>query len=351
MKTAEELYHEMCAEFQRRTGTELAGTGELAVRLYAVAAQIHALYMQSEWTARQCFPQSAQGTYLEQHAALRGLERRAAARAEGVIRFLTDMPAEGELAIPAGTVCMTADLIRFETVEEAALPAGAREADVRARAAEPGAAGNVAAETVVAMSVAPVGISRCTNPAAFSGGTDREKDEDLRERVLETFRRMPNGANAAFYEQGALSFEEVAAAAVLPRSRGVGTVDIVVSTRQGVPEEGLLKALTDYFEARREIAVDVAVKAPAVREISVRARVVPAEGRREEEALAAAREAVESWFDGTRLGKSVLRAELSGRIFAREEVGNCVVLEPAEDVTLRADELPRLKSVTVEGTA
>ena len=56
------------------------------------------------------------------------------------------------------------------------------------------------------MAVAPVGVSQVTNPEAFTGGADVEDDEALRARVLETFRRMPNGANAAFYEQEALSF-------------------------------------------------------------------------------------------------------------------------------------------------
>ena len=71
---------------------------------------------------------------------------------------------------------------------------------------KPGSAGNAAAGTIRAMAVAPVGVSRCTNPAAFTGGLEEETDEALRVRVLETFQRMPNGANAAFYQQGAMSF-------------------------------------------------------------------------------------------------------------------------------------------------
>ena len=351
MKEIEEIYGEMLEEFRERTGKELSGAGELEVRLYAAAAQIHALYVQGEWTARQCFPQTAQGDYLDQHAQLRGLSRREAVRAEGVLRFSVDGTAVSDLAIPAGTVCMTAGQIRFETIEKAALEAGASFTDVRARAVEPGAAGNAVAGAVTAMSVAPVGVARCTNPDAFTGGADREGDEDLRERVLETFRRMPNGANAAFYEQGAMSFERVAAASVLPRSRGRGTVDVVVSTAAGLPDESLLAELRDDFEARREIAVDVAVRAPSVREVAVKVRAAPAVGYRQSQAEAAARSAVENWFDGTRLGKSVLRAELSGRVFACPEVGNCAVELPTADVVLAADELPRLTAVTVEAMA
>lgn len=337
----------MLETFQTETGSAPGGTSDLAVRLYAVAAQVHALYVQSEWVARQCFPQTAEGEYLDLHAALRGVERRGAVRAQGIIIFTVSEPAVTELTIPAGTVCLTAGLARFETLEEGTIQAGATQVVLPAQAVEPGAAGNVDAGTIRSMAVAPVGVGACYNPAAFSGGSDEEEDEPLRARVLETYRRLPNGANAAYYQQEAMSFESVASAAVLPRARGVGTVDVVVSTAQGLPGEELLEALRAHFEARREIAVDVRVAAPEVRQVDVDVLVSPAEGHSSEEARTAARAAVESWFDGKRLGQSVLRVELSSRIFAAEEVANCAVTAPVEDVVLAADELPRLGTLTV----
>ena len=255
MKTVDEIYGELAAAFAGATGQTAGQDGDMAVRLYAVAAQVYALYVQADWTARQCFPQTASGEHLDQHAFLRGLERKEAAKAVGVIRFYVDQAGGTALTIPAGTVCMTAGLVRFETTEAAVLRSGSLYVDAAAQAVEPGTAGNAAAGTILTMAVAPVGVSRCSNPEGFAGGTDREDDETLRVRVLETFRRLPNGANAAFYEQGALSFPEVAAAAVLPRNRGIGTVDVVVATAVGSPDEDLLERLTAYFQERREIAV------------------------------------------------------------------------------------------------
>ena len=40
MKTVEEIYREMMACFAQETGMEPDGTGELAVRMYALAAQV-----------------------------------------------------------------------------------------------------------------------------------------------------------------------------------------------------------------------------------------------------------------------------------------------------------------------
>lgn len=348
MKTIEEIYSQMLARFQAETGMEPGAGNDLAVRLYAVAAQLYALYVQGDWISRQAFPQTAQEDYLDLHAQLRGVERRSAAAAQGVIRFLREDETGAELSIPAGTVCMTAGLVRFETTQAAVLAAEETSVDVPAQALEPGTAGNVGAGTVLMMAVAPVGVTGCVNPAPFSGGSDAEDDESLRQRVLETYRRMPNGANAAFYQQEALSFPEVAAAAVLPRSRGVGTVDVVVSTPQGMPEETLLETLRAFFQERREIAVDVEVRGPDLQEVDVTVAVSPAEGYTAQAAREQARAAVSGWFDGGRLGQSLLRADLIQRVFSQAAVGNCTVIRPAEDVPAQADTLLQLNSLTVQ---
>lgn len=347
MKTVEEIYGALCADFAQRTGLEAGGDGDLAVRLYAVAAQVQALYVQADWVGRQCFPQTAAGEFLDRHAQLRGLARRQAAQAEGTIRFQCDAAASSDLDIPLGTVCMTAGLVRFETTQAAVLTAGSTQVDVPARAAEPGTGGNVAAGSILTMAVAPVGVSRCSNPEGFTGGTDREDDEALRARVLETFRRLPNGANAAFYEQGALSFPEVAAAAVLPRNRGIGTVDVVVSTAAGSPDEELLEKLTDYFQERREIAVDVQVLAPREKTVDVSVSVAAKEGSDAAGVRTAVEQALRSWFNGGLLGQDVLRARLGAVIFGVEGVANYDLTAPAADVAVEQDELPKLGSLNV----
>jgi len=350
--TIEEIYQGMLGIFQKETGLSLAGDGDMAVRLYAVAAQIYALYVQADWVGRQCFPQTAQGDFLDKHAQLRNLERRAAVAARGVLRFERDTAAATDLSIPAGTVCLTAGQIRFETESAAVLRAGATAVEVRARALEGGAAGNVAAGAVRAMAMPPVGISRCTNPQAFTGGADPETDEALRERVLETYRRMPNGANAAFYQQGAMSFPEVAAATVIPRPRGIGTVDVVVATAAGLPDSALLARLKEYFQARREIAVEVQVQAPQVKTVNVTVSVTPEDGMDKKAVVDAVKTRIQTWFDGRLLGQNILRARLGALIYAVDGVKNYAITAPAADVAVSSRELPRLGSLKVtEGTA
>ena len=348
MKTIDEIYREMLACFGEETGLEPREGTDLSARMYALAAQVYALYVQADWVTRQAFPQTAEGEYLDYHAQLRSLERKPALPAQGTVRFTAGEAAQSDRSIPQGTVCMTAGLVRFATTQAAVLPAGELTVDVPVQALEPGTAGNVSAQTVVSMAVAPMGIASCTNPKAFAGGADGEGDEELRARILDTFRRLPNGANAAFYEQGALSFDQVAAAAVIPKPRGLGSVDVIVSTLAGTPGEELLEQLQDYFEQRREIAVDVQVKAPTPVTVNVAVQVKAKGGWDKTQVLDQVEEALEGWFDGKLLGQDVLLARLGSLIYGCDGVENYAVSAPAADLAVDADELPVLGTLSVE---
>ena len=348
MKTIDEIYREMLACFGEETGLEPREGTDLSARMYALAAQVYALYVQADWVTRQAFPQTAEGEYLDYHAQLRSLERKPALPAQGTVRFTAGEAAQSDRPISEGTVCMTAGLVRFATTQAAVLPAGELTVDVPVQALEPGTAGNVSAQTVVSMAVAPMGIASCTNPQAFAGGADGEGDEELRARILDTFRRLPNGANAAFYEQGALSFDQVAAAAVIPKPRGLGSVDVIVSTLAGTPGEELLEQLQDYFEQRREIAVDVQVKAPTPVTVNVAVQVKAKGGWDKTQVLDQVEEALEGWFDGKLLGQDVLLARLGSLIYGCDGVENYAVSAPAADLAVDADELPVLGTLSVE---
>ena len=347
MKTTQEIYEEMLRSFETRAGISAADSADLAVRLYAAAAQIGALYAESEWVKHQSFPQTAAGEYLDYHAAMRALTRKAASKAAGTLRFSVSEAAAQDLTIDAGTVCRTAGDIRFGTTEEATLAAGTTSVDVPAQALSAGAAGNAAAGTVTLMVGAPVGITGCTNPEAFQGGADAEDDEALRVRVLATFARISNGANAAYYEKAALDYPGVAAVKVLPRSRGTGTVDLIVSAPSGAPSAELLAGLRAALEAEREIAADVGVLAPTPVTVNVAASLTLGEEADWTAVSAAAETALRACFDGTQLGEDVLLAKLGSVLFAVSGVKNYAFAAPAADVPIAETELPVLGTLTL----
>lgn len=347
MRTLEEIYQKLAAEFQEKTGASAGGCADLAARFYAVAAQLYGLYVQADWTRRQCFPQTAEGEELDKHAWLRGVTRREAVKARGVVRFYADGNHESQLTIPAGTVCMTAGGLRFLTLETAVIAVGGSQVDVPVEAAEAGESGNAAAGTILYMAVPPVGVTGCTNLEPLTEGLDVESDEELRQRVLDTYQRLANGANSAFYRQTALSFDDVAAVKVLPRNRGVGTVDLVVASLTGIPDETLLTKLTEHFESVREIAVDVQVLAPTAKTVDVAVTVTAEDGADFAAVSAEVETAVRNWFTGYRLGCPVLRAELTALVFGVDGVANCTVTLPGADVAVDDTTLPVLGGLTI----
>lgn len=349
MKELDTIYSEMLTAFSQASNYIPHNSCDLAARLYAAAAQIQALYHQAQWVLDQSFPQTAQGTYLEQHAALRGLKRDTAACATGVIRFgvSNTSTASIDLTIEAGTVCMTKSGIRFTTTEDGVLPAGSSYVDVPAMAVTAGTDGNVAAGTITIMSAMPTGIKACINPEAFSGGVNAESDEDLRIRLLDSYKRLPNGANAAYYEQTALSYTGVAAAVAVGRPRGVGSVDVYIATDKGIPEQELLDAINEYLQQRREISVDLQVLAPTVNAVDISVSILPSTYTTFEEAQAQVDAALREAFTGSLLGKGVTLAYLGDLLYHLDGVSNYRISTPVGDVAASPTILPTLGSVTI----
>lgn len=347
MKTVEEIYQELLRAFEQRAGFVPEEECELAVRLWAAAAQIQALGIQADWVLDQSFPQTAQGIWLDRHGEMRGIQRQAAEKAAGTLRFSAEFPPAADVVIPAGTGCMTENGIRFVTTEDVTLKAGSSSVDVPAEAAERGKQANVAAGSVWILTACPLAVTSCTNPEAFSGGRDAEDDEALRSRILESYRRLPNGANAAWYEGTALAYDGVAAAKAVGRARGIGTVDVYVTAESGLPDEMLLTGLQEQLQKQREISVDVQVKAPAVQTVDVNVAVLPKEHHAFADVSAAVEQAVRGFFTGRLLGSAVRLAELSSLIYGLEGVENYRIFAPLEDLAAQETVLPVLGTLCV----
>lgn len=347
MKSVDEIYRQLLDAFAQRAGFVPEDACDLAVRLYAAAAQIQALDIQTEWVLNQSFPQTAQGVYLDRHAAMRGLSRLPASRATGTMRFSVESPPALPVNIPAGTVCMTVDERRFQTTDDVTLEAGKTCVDAPAEALEGGSGGNAVAGAVRFLTACPVAVTACVNPAAFSGGSDAEDDETLRKRVLESYRRLPNGANTAWYEQTAMSHEGVAAARAVGRARGIGTVDVYIAGENGLPGAALLQEVQADLQERREIAVDVKAKAPAAVPVNVSAAIAVREGADFSEVKGRAELAIGSLFTGRMLGRPVLLAELGNRLYDLEGVENYRLSAPAADLAADDTVLPVLGTLSV----
>lgn len=347
MRSIEKIYQELKEAFAEKSGFEPGDGCDLAVRLWAAAAQIQALGIQSDWVLEQSFPQTASGIYLDRHAAMRGITRLPASKAAGVLRFYVKDTSAEAVTIAAGTVCMTADERRFQTLEEAVLLPGELYAEAKAEAMEEGSGGNAVADAICILTACPMSITGCTNPAAFSGGNDAETDAELRQRVLESYRRLPNGANTAWYETTAMSHTGVAAARAVGRARGIGTVDVYIASESGLPSEELLAEVRADLQERREIAVDVQVCVPATQTVDVNVEAAAGEDYDFAEVKTAVEETLLGFFGGRLLGEPLRVADIGNSLYVLDGVENYRIISPVEDIEGRSDLLPVLGKLTV----
>ena len=347
MITIDEIYSNLKQSYESESGLELRDGGDMSLRFYAVAAELVSLWAQCDYVNRQCFPQTATGEYLEKHAEMRSLTRGGAVKAQGHIRFTLNAVRSRDVYIPAGTRCMTESLAEFVTTGDAFVRAGNLYCDAPAEAIYAGKKGNAAAGEVNIMQNAPVGISSVSNPLPFTGGSDSESDEELRERVIKSYGSIPNGGNAAYYEMIASNVTGVSTVRVLPRERGRGTVDIIITSDSGMPTTALINSVSAALDARREICVDIEVCAPISVSVDVTAEVSVASGYDAETVIENVENALNSYFNGTLLGKSILRAELGRIIYSVEGVSNYSLTEPAADVAVVGSKLAVLGDLSI----
>lgn len=331
MKTTKEIYEAMLEGVRTRSGFSADDSCDLAVRLYAAAAQIESLYAYADWSRRQCFPQSADGEYLELHAQLHGISREAAVCAEGYLTLGLAQSLDFEVQVAAGTVFCIPNGVQFRLTEVCRIPAGSRSGQARAECTEAGILGNVAAGEITGMVEAPAYISFVSNPAPFTGGREAEDDEHLRRRILSACRNLPNGANRSYYEAIAVAQEGITSAAAIPAYLGEGTVALCLSGNYGVATDEQIAQVRKALADRTEMGTTLSVIKPQLHPVDVSLTVWPVDGVSGEQAVQAARAAIENCFAGPMLRQGFFRSQAGSRIYQTGLVKNYEFHQPTGD--------------------
>ena len=135
------------------------------------------------------FIETATGLSLDYLARPLGFARIPAQRAKGYVKFSRENTDE-EIVIPAGTVVSTANGLRFLTTESKTMAQGVNEVEVEVIAEIPGSAGNIGVEEIVEIVTPVEGVDSVTNPYVFTGGRDKETDDEFRSRIKLTLRAL-----------------------------------------------------------------------------------------------------------------------------------------------------------------
>jgi len=248
------------------------------VRILTLATALDGLYQYLAWACQEIFPDTASSAGLAHHAALYGLTPVAASAASGHITVTgtpsTSVPSGLEFTALAGAV------------EGVTTGGGTLGLDgtlvVPATTTTLGAVANLDLGTAITLLSPPANVaSAAVTQDGWLGGADQETDASLLARLLDRLRRPPAGGNQHDYEVWAQGVIGVAEAWCYPIRRGLGTVDVVVTSTDAdrMPSASLLAAVQTYIDGVRPVtAKDFQVLAPTQVPVNVTVSVLAEPG-------------------------------------------------------------------------
>lgn len=340
----------MKQKYCEESGAAFDEASDIAIRLRVLAGEIYSAQAELEWVKRQLFAATATGEYLEYIGAQRGIVRKPAAKATGKLVFSVNDPRDTRIVIEEGAIVATTDgnPVRICTTEEKSIPPYGTSVEVEAEAELAGFQGNIANHCEMIPVSAGLDADVITNTTAFTGGEDEESDEMLRERIRRAFISQPNGMNAAYYEQLALSLNEVKKVCVLNRARGVGSVGIYVATQSGGVSATTLETLRDLINSRGCIDLDFIVENATAATYDLNVTVSGKTGYSAAEIRAQVTGAFEEYLSHLPIGGTLYLSELGRCLLNTGCLYNYVFSNTMLDKVADASQYHSPGSVTIE---
>lgn len=243
------LRNRISADLERWTGKAASKRGDVYYPIsQAMAGTAHGLYRKIDHLEAQLFDDSCTDDNLIRRAAEVGVFRIAASRALGSVLLRGSWGA----VMPAGQL-LTYNGQQYRITEDAELTRGVAIANIRA--VEPGAAGNLPADTQLTLNQSVAGVDSTATVQELSGGADIESIERLRNRLKERRLNPPQGGSASDYVAWAkAAHSDVTRAWCYPNEMGPGTVVVRVTTDNldsPIPSDGVIEAVNNHINQLR----------------------------------------------------------------------------------------------------
>jgi uncharacterized phage protein gp47/JayE len=310
---------------------DIGSDSDYFARASSVASVAEGIYQHQSWIVRQIFPDTADTDYLELHARTRNLTRKPATIATGIVS-LTGSP---DAILPAGAE-LRGETVSVKTTAAAILDQHGQ-ATVAIIANLTGTGGNLLSSAEVELVSAPMGINSRAVVKTLTGGTDAETDASLLARLLDIIRRPPAGGNKYDYRRWALEVPGVTNAFVYPLRRGLGTVDIAITSADGLPSDDIIKAVQEHIDDVRPVtAKSSLVLAPALRTVDFVVEVI-LEGITLEAVNREISKVIADAVGRLAPGEPLIRSQIEMRISLIPGIRDRRLIEPADNIIAQVD--------------
>lgn len=328
-----------------------------------------------DWIAQQSTPFTATDEYLEAWAALVTVYRKPATAAKSPTAKATGTGG----TVPAGAIVNRKDGIQYTLDNSLTIGAdGTALTSVTAVLLSPlddptagGALGNAPAGTILTLDNSYSGVdSQITLVDPATGGTNVEKDDPLRTRMLLEFQALPQGGSETDYVNWALAVPGVTRAWCVRRLMGVGTVGIYImcdgddQTNHGFPvgTDGLSQyedwgyyakatgdqlRVADAIYPKQTITALVYVASPIAKVIDF---TITGIIQQDQDLTAAISAAINEVFftRGDPTGEGIITlSAINGAIAAIPGTDGFLIESPTQNIPLAIGELPQLGTVAI----
>ena len=206
--------------------------------LHPTAVEVDMLkHFDLDYLYQQIWPQFAEGYALDYHGESRGLKRKQATPAIGILTVEGDpgtVIEQGDLFATEGTNSIPS--MSYSADSETVIPEEGV-VDIAVTCTETGTEGNCVAGKVIIVEDSDDGVAECINNSAFTGGTNEEEDDAYRQRILDfdQARSTSYSGSMADYRRWANEVSGVGSAIVIPAQDDSGLVTIVITDGNGDP--------------------------------------------------------------------------------------------------------------------
>lgn len=293
-----------------QTEADIGTDSDNYIRSAAVAAAIEGLYQKIGWVFRQIFPDTADEEELVRAANIRGVQQKDPVAATGTASL------KGS---PGVELLIGATMKHVVTGEQFIANSGAiigaeGTATVPVKAQKPGATQNHLTGDLIITSP-PLGMdSAAALVGETTGGEDLEKVESLLARLLEIIQKPPAGGAVYDFVRWAKEVEGITDVLPLPKRRGAGTVDLVVTASGGLPSTDAIANCKAHVLSVCSVIADVSVYAPTIRSVDAAALVELEAGYQFVDVQAAAQKAYDMLLGALRPREMLKRSHVEAMI-------------------------------------
>lgn len=328
-KSADEIEREVITFYETFSGRTLA-KGD-PIRLFLDSLILIIIHQRGliDYAAKMNLLAYAEGNYLDHIGALLEVTRLEASKAATTLKFTLSEAQSSVVTIPAGIrVSPGGGNILFETVQDVEVPIGSIEVTVTAQCTISGTQGNgfIAGQIRRLVDPFPLEMS-VTNVTTSYGGTDKENDENYRERIQIAPESFSVAGSAGAYKYFARTAHQDIIDVGLPlmfeEDFEAGHVDLYILMKNGeLPSNEILEKVLEICNADdvRPLTDYVTANAPEIVnfDLNVKYFIDRANATQSTQIQASVESAIKAWilWQRSKLGRDLNPSELNHRIIA-----------------------------------